>query len=139
LSAETCTSSVSPPIAFDDDLMLQQVGRTFSGLAPGLSILLIATMIGTLRRPGVVDRLDRLRHDAVVGRHHQDDDVRRLGAAGAHRREGGVARRVDEGDLLAVLQLDLIGADVLRDAAGLADTTLVLRIASSSDVLPWST
>ena len=47
---------------------------------------------------GVADRLDGLRHHAVVGRHHQDDDVGHRGAAGAHRREGGVARGVDEGD-----------------------------------------
>ena len=67
----------------------------------------------------MVDRLHRLRHHAVVGRHHQHRDVGRLGAAGTHRREGGVAGRVDEGDLLAVL-LDLIGADMLGDAASLA-------------------
>ena len=68
----------------------------------------------------MVDRLDRLRHDAVVGRDDQDDDVGDLGAAGAHRGERGVARRIDEGDL-AVLRLGhLVGADVLRDAAGFA-------------------
>ena len=93
--------------------------RTRCGSASGLSILLMATMIGTLRRLGVIDRLDGLRHDAVVGGDHQDDDVGDLGAAGAHGGEGGVAGRVDEGDLLAVV-LDLIGADVLGDAAGLA-------------------
>ena len=68
---------------------------------------------------GVVDRLDRLRHDAVVGGHHDHGDVRDLGAAGAHGREGLVARRVEEGDRVAVV-VDLVGADVLRDAAGLA-------------------
>ena len=84
---------------FDQHLVLQELGAHALGLASGLSILLIATMIGTLGRLGVVDRLDRLRHDAVVGRHHQHDDVGHLGAAGAHRGEGGVAGRVDEGDL----------------------------------------
>ena len=67
----------------------------------------------------MVDRFDRLRHHAVVGRHHQHRNVGGLGAARTHRREGGVARRVDEGDLLA-LQLDLVGADVLGDAARFA-------------------
>ncbi len=47
------------------------------------------------------------------------DDVGRLGAPGAHGGEGGVARRVDEGDRVA-LPLDLVGADVLGDATGLA-------------------
>ena len=55
-----------------------------------------------LGRPGVVDGLDRLGHDAVVGRHHQHHDVGDLGAAGPHGGEGLVARRVDEGDGVAV-------------------------------------
>src|SRR5690606_14763910 len=74
---------------------------------------------GDVRGPGVVERLDGLRHDAVVRRHHEDHDVGRLGAPGPHGGERLVARRVDEGDPAAVL-LDLVGADVLRDAAGLA-------------------
>ena len=41
---------------------------------------------------GVVDRLLGLRHHAVVGGDDDDGDVGDLGAAGAHRREGGVAR-----------------------------------------------
>ena len=72
-----------------------------------------------LGRLGVADRLDRLRHDAVVGRHHQDDDVGDRGAARAHRGERGVARRVDEGHRPAGADVDLVGADMLGDAAGL--------------------
>ena len=52
---------------------------------------------------GVVDRLDGLRHDAVVGGHDEDGDVGHLRAAGAHGREGLVAGRVEEGDLPAVV------------------------------------
>ena len=93
-------------------------------------------MIGTLGRLRVVDRLARLRHDAVVGRHDEDDDVGDLGAAGAHHRERLVAGRVEEDDA-AVVDLDVVGADVLRDAAGLAlGHARVSRIASSSVVLP---
>ena len=85
------------------------------------------------RRTGrfrVLDRLDRLRHHAIVRRHHEDDDVCSVGAAGAHRREGRVARRVEKGDLLAGFQLNLIGADVLGDAASFAghDVGLAQRI-----------
>ena len=43
----------------------------------------------------------------------------RLRAAGAHRREGFVARGIQEGDL-AVVHLGDVRADVLGDAAGLA-------------------
>ena len=67
----------------------------------------------------VVDRLDGLRHDAVVGRDDDDGHVRHGGSAGAHGREGLVARGVEEGDLLPV-QHHAVSADVLGDAAGLA-------------------
>ena len=73
----------------------------------------------------VVDRLARLRHHAVVGRDHDDRDVGDLGAAGAHGGERLVARRVEEGDRLVAV-VDLVGADVLGDAAGLARDDLGL-------------
>ena len=59
----------------------------------------------------------RLRHDAVVGRHHQNHDVGDFGAAGTHAGERFVTGGIDEDDLLAVL-IDVISADVLGDAAG---------------------
>ena len=68
----------------------------------------------------MADRLDRLLHDAVVGGDHQHDDVGDVGAARPHRGERLVARRVDEGDLLAAFQGDAVGADMLGDAARLA-------------------
>ena len=43
--------------------------------APCLSILLTATMIGTFAAFGVVDRLDGLRHNAVVGCYDQNGDI----------------------------------------------------------------
>ena len=76
--------------------------------------------VGGLR---VVDRLVGLRLDAVVGGHDDDGDVRHAGAAGAHRGEGLVAGRVEERHELAVV-VHLVGADVLRDAAGLAGDDL---------------
>ena len=47
----------------------------------------------------MADGLARLGHDAIVGSNDQHDDVGDLCAAGAHGREGLVARRVQEGDL----------------------------------------
>ena len=71
------------------------------------------------RRARVLNRFDRLRHDAVVGRDDQHDDVRDLRAARTHRGERRVARRIEERDD-ALRRLDVIRADVLRDAARLA-------------------
>ncbi len=69
-------------------------------------------------RACVVDSLDRLRHHTVISRYHQNHDVRDFGAACAHAGERFVTRCIDEDDLAPVL-FDLIGADVLRNAAGL--------------------
>jgi hypothetical protein len=68
---------------------------------------------------GVADRLDRLRHHLVVGGDDQDHDVGDLRPAGAHGREGLVARRIEERHGLAVGQLDVVGPDVLGDPARL--------------------
>ena len=80
-------------------------------------------------RLGVVERLDGLRHDAVVGRDHEDRDVGDLGTTGTHGGERLVTRGVDEGDRTVdalVLVVDLVGTDVLGDATGLAaDDVLV--------------
>ena len=67
----------------------------------------------------MVERLDRLRHHAVVGGHDQHDDVGGLRTTGPHGREGLVAGRVDERDLPPIV-VGLIGPDVLGDAAELA-------------------
>ena len=72
-----------------------------------------------VRRLRVVDRFPRLRHHAVVGRDHEDDDVGHLRAAGAHEGERLVTRRVEEHDV-PVVDGHVIRADVLRDAAGFA-------------------
>ena len=74
---------------------------------------------------GVFDRLDRLRHDAVIGGDDEDDDVGDVGAAGAHVGENRVARSVEEGDFLIVVD-DLIGTDVLGDATRFAGGDLGL-------------
>ena len=118
--ADTSTKMVSPPHSSGMSPCSESCWRMRSGCAPGLSILLTATMIGTFGVLGVVDRLDGRRHDAVVGRDHQDDDVGRLRAAGAHGGERLVARRVEEDDVVAARRRDLVGADVLGDAARLA-------------------
>ena len=74
---------------------------------------------GNLGGLGVVDGLHGLGHDAVVGGHHQDGQVGDHGAPGPHGGKGLMAGGVQEGDQ-AVSHLDLIGADGLGDAAGLA-------------------
>src|SRR5512146_1177083 len=104
----------------DHDLVLQQVLPHPLRIGVGPIDLVDRDDDRRVRRLRVPDRLDRLLLDAVIRRDHEDDDVGDMRAARAHRGEGLVAGRVDEGDALAALQHDLIGADMLRDPAGLA-------------------
>ena len=71
----------------------------------------------------MLDRLDRLRHHAVVGRDHQNHDIGELCAARTHRTECGMARRVEEADH-ALVGLDVVRADMLGDAACFAGRDL---------------
>ena len=100
--------------------MLQQLGADPLRVGVGLVDLVDGDDQRNLGGLGVRDGFHGLRHDAVIGRHHQHDDIRHLGAAGAHGGEGRVAGGVDEGDLAAERRGHLIGADMLRDAAGFA-------------------
>ena len=81
---------------------------------------------GHFRGVSVVNGFERLRHHAVIGGHHQHDDVSGFGSARPHAGEGFVAGRVEEYDLAAVCRRVLVQngyfvrADVLRDATGFA-------------------
>ena len=105
---------------FGHEVQLGQLALDVVGIGARLVDLVDRDDDRHVGRLGVVDRLARLRHDAVVGRDDEHDDVGDLGAAGAHQRERFVARRVEEDDAAAVADVDVIGADVLRDAAGFA-------------------
>ena len=75
---------------------------------------------GHFRRLCMIDRLDCLRHDAVVRRDDQNDDVRNLRAARTHCRECFVTGGIDKGDLFALRKGDGICADALRNSSRLA-------------------
>src|SRR5512146_1512576 len=100
------------------EALLRQLGEHAVGVRVGKVDLVDGDDDRHVGRARVRARLARLRHDAVVGGDDEHGDVRHLGAAGAHGGERLVARRVEEGDL-AVVDGRLVGADVLRDPAGL--------------------
>ena len=104
----------------DDDLVFQQPFADLLRIGFRLVDLVDRNDHRHAGRLGVADRLDRLRHQPVVGRHHQHNDIGDIGAAHAHFGERFMARRIEEGDEIAPLGLDLIGADMLGDAARLA-------------------
>ena len=104
---------------FRDELVLGELVADLVRVGARLVDLVDRDDDRNLRLLGVVDRLDGLRHRPVVGGDDQHDDVGHLGAAGAHGGERLVARRIEEHDVARVAR-DLVGADVLGDAARLA-------------------
>ena len=64
----------------------------------------------------MLDRLDGLRHDTVIRGHDEHDDIRHLGTPCAHRSERGMTRRIQKAQR-ALVRLDVVSTDVLRDAA----------------------
>ena len=79
-------------VVLDDDAGLGQLGLDPVGVGVGLVDLVEGDDDRHLGRAGVVDRLERLGHDAVVGGDDDDRDVGDPGAAGTHGRERLVAR-----------------------------------------------
>ena len=106
--------------------MLQQLLPDPLGPRVGFVDLIDGHNQGRLCRFGVANRLDRLLHDAVIGRHDQHHDVGDIGAARAHRSKSLMTRRVDKGDLLAAFQGYAISADMLSNAAGFASCNVRL-------------
>ena len=100
--AETGTiSMVAAPIdglqPLFDELLLDAVG-----LCVGFVHLVDRNDDRNAGSFGVRDRFLRLRHDAVVGRNHENRDVGNPGAARAHRGERFVTGRIDERHLAIV-------------------------------------
>ena len=72
-----------------------------------------------LRRFRVLDSFDSLRHHAVVCRHDQNHDIRRLRTTSTHRSKRGVTRGIQEGDH-TVVGFNVVRTDVLGNAARFA-------------------
>ena len=71
----------------------------------------------------VVDRLDGLRHDTIIGCNNEYRDIGRLCTTHTHRGEGFVSRCIEEGDdsvFVIYIDLYLVSTDGLCDTTGLA-------------------
>ena len=117
--AETSSKIVSPPHSSGWSPWVTSSLRTRSGLASGRSILFTATTIGTCAALAwsIASTVCGMTPSSAATTSTATSVD--LGAAGAHGGERLVARRVEERDLAAVGHVDLVGADVLGDAAGL--------------------
>ena len=118
-------NGVATPIVGDQSLVLQLLAHLHR-----IRVRMVALVDGHQNRDlggfRVTERFEGLGHDAVVRRDDKHDDVRDIRAARAHRTERRVAGRVQERDLRQFIFAfrmrhgNRVGADVLRDAAGLA-------------------
>ena len=105
---------------FEYDIVLKQVLFDLGDVGHWQIDLVDRNDDGHSRALRVGDRFDGLRHDLVVGRDHDDDNVRYLRATRPHGRKRFVTGCIKEGDLAVVAHLHVIRADVLGDAARFA-------------------
>ena len=112
-------------VVLDHHLMLRELLPQAVRVGAGQVNLVHGDQERGLGSPEVRNRFHGLGLYTVVGSHDQDRQVGNGRAARAQRRERLVARRVEERDRPAVV-LDLIGADVLRDAPGFTRSDLGL-------------
>ena len=119
LGADVLALVFTAPL-LDEEVHVSQLGLDAVGVGTGFINLVDGKDDGHAGRLGVVDSLDGLRHDLVVGGDDDDGDIRHLGTAGTHGGEGLVTGGVEEGDLAAVGGLYLVSTDVLGDTARLA-------------------
>ncbi len=110
--------SVTAPV-LGYEALVDELALDAFGIGPGLVDFVDRHDERDLRRLRVRNGLLRLRHDAVISGHDEDHDVGHAGPASAHLGERFVSRSVEKHDGTQV-GVDLVGADVLRDAAGLS-------------------
>ncbi len=122
LGGDGAADGVAAPL-FADETVLGQLLLDALGVCLGLIHLVNGNDDRNLSGLGVVDGLHGLGHDAVVGGDDQNGDVRDHGTTGTHGGKCLVAGGIQEGDGRAV-HIDLVSADVLGDAAGLALSNL---------------
>ena len=121
--AETCTNMVEPPHSSEITSYLDSSVRTRSASASGLSILLTATTIGTPAALACCTASMVCGMTPSSAATTSTTTSVALRAARAHGGERRVARGIQERDH-AARRLDVVRADVLRDAAGLAGRDL---------------
>ena len=78
-------------------------------------------------------------HHIVVGGNDDNGDVGDLCTASTHGGERFVTGGVEEGDRTAIFEADIVGTDVLCDAAGLTGDDVGVANVVEQEVLPWST
>ena len=109
---------VAAPL-FGNETVVSQILFYFVYIGALFIHLVYGDDYGYARGFGVVYRLYRLRHYAVVGGNDEDYYIGNLRAARPHRRERLVSGRIEEGYLF-IAHRNGIGAYVLGDAARLA-------------------
>lgn len=100
---------------FDDDVVLRQLLLDLRGICRWKIDLVDRDENRDVRRSGVVDRFDGLRHDRVVCRDNQYDDVGYLRTTSTHGGERFVTRGIEERNA-TIRRFDFVCTDVLRDA-----------------------
>ena len=104
---------------FDEEVHRSEGALDGVGVGAGLIDLVDGEDDGNARSHGVIDGFLGLGHHIVVGGNDDNGDVGDLCTASTHGGERFVTGGVEEGDRTAIFEADIVGTDVLCDAAGL--------------------
>ncbi len=100
--------------------MLKQLGLHFHRVCCGQVDLVNSDNDRNISRFCVADSFNCLRHNTVFCGHNNNNDVRDVCTARTHLSKGCVTGGVEERDFLTGVHIDLIRANMLRNASGLA-------------------
>ena len=99
----------------------QPVFRKLTQHAVRIAVLLVYLVYGHdnrhIRRFGVVDRFNSLRHNTVIRRNHKHDDIRNLGASSTHGGKSLVAGGIEKSHRPAAGDPHIVSADMLCNSA----------------------
>ena len=105
---------------FYEEVHIGQLGLDTVGVCAGLIYLVDGENDGNACCLCVVDSLNGLWHNLVVGSNDDDGDIGHLGTTCTHSGKCFVARSVEESNLAAIGGGNFVGTNVLGDTAGLA-------------------
>ena len=100
---------------FDEDVHVTQLLTNLIGVSTGFIHFVDSKHHRYARRLRVVDGLNRLWHDSIVGSDDDDGDIRHFRTTCTHSGKRSVTRGIEERDMLSVLQFDVISTDMLGD------------------------
>ena len=118
LSGDLLTLVLTPPV-FHQVIHIRQLLLDLLRISMWFIHLIDSKHNRYTRRHCMVDGLLCLRHHVIIRRYNNNRNIRYFRATGTHSGKRLMTRSIQERDTAAILQLHVVGSDMLRDTTGL--------------------